>query len=811
MAPDNVTGAIVYTARPVSRAVAGFLEAAEPHVWRDEPSLSLTVDDLLERVRDWRHGPASITNALAALPAIAWNDIDQTIAAMERRLCALALDHHRHGKRGSHRPDVLALTCALLANYEHPYTLSLIEYAISVALQSLYDVRYDATSLAALRRAYDDLVTRRAQQSWRIRKEGAGAGAEAFLIDLLCLHGFVYRGATGPNLPAYYHGFDDPRRPFGVDTTARLRWFDPGTDWPQLHGELPAFSTLLGLAFNQPTCIPGIDEVTGGLLPMMAGVPGSAAGGVITLLAGPPGSGKTTLAMALGARMADLGTQVAYVTSEESRESLDAKLKSLIDPGRLAATLWPAATLASLTRRFAAHTDGTLSKLRQVVDRILQDLSASPPPALRSGDAQIAFRYAVIVDGVATLLAGGTASRLGTSERFRRHDLSAMLNELRAAGVCVFLIGEKTHMVDSDLAYLVDNVFQVSIEPIQDEKHSQRVFRVEKTRLQASHRGTHVLHLSRHEGPTVSPSLHSALQTFDKRERSSSEHPARIVLCASAIRQASLPGIDTNERVRRRITLKVPSHVLIYGWGPSGKARLALSIAFECQVTTSEEPTYLVARAEGDQETLARFHRQWFPQLRILVVSFLYSSHYYEDITRALLKSRGRDASVADVLSVEALYPGYLDPETLVHKLRRRLASARLEGRPYTTVIIDGLHNMLLQYPLLTRDTLLWPTVLRLLRSERVSAISTFTFFQVTRSRKDATIDQHDVPDDAKRMFHHLLVGNCDYTLLVTKPTDARFATIERITTISDRKEERENEFRWDGDGLRCLLGPADD
>ena len=111
----------------------------------------------------------------------------------------------------------------------------------------------------------------------------------------------------------------------------------------------------------------------------------------------------------------------------------------------------------------------------------------------------------------------------------------------------------------------------------------------------------------------------------------------------------------------------------------------------------------------------------------------------------------------------------------------RREVEIGKSGRPtwYTAVLVDGVHNLVLQYPLLEREPLLWPCLYRLFRAEGLDVVSTFTFFKVGRfdckSARGAEIEHEMVHADtaggSEHLFFHLLVSSSDHTFLVEGPS----------------------------------------
>lgn len=59
------------------------------------------------------------------------------------------------------------------------------------------------------------------------------------------------------------------------------------------------------------------------------------------------------------------------------------------------------------------------------------------------------------------------------------------------------------------------------------------------------------------------------------------------------------------------------------------------------------------------------------------------------------------DRASVDVIT---LYPGGLGAEDFIAKVENALAAAEFRGIPYTGVLLDGIHNVFIQYPLLEND-----------------------------------------------------------------------------------------------------------
>jgi KaiC/GvpD/RAD55 family RecA-like ATPase len=685
--------------------------------------------------------------------------------------------HEQVRPRAAHRPDVLALTCDLLANPDVPWSRDVGRFVVTLGLRALYGVEYSTDSLSDLRVAYGALQNRfKRTRRRRIRKH---SGLESLIIDLACMEGSTSRSATGKNLDLFYSDFR--RYPFGIADA--MRRFAPKQEWPELHGDLPDFATITKLAFAQPTCIAGLDDIVQGLL---ASVPeaqvGVSNGGLVSLVAGPPGSGKTSFCLTLASRMSELGSTVSYLATEEAPSALRAKLVANVDPTFLEQTLLapPDFIPGKSDIEFVDGRDfGTFESLVTTIESEVQVARAQVRDSIRQPGLYLVFPRVLVVDSL-TALAHTRATH--TSQGERRRDLARLLLRLRELGICVFLVGGPNDSSDEGLAYLVDNVFSLEVEERLDVSHRVRVFNVQKTRLQASYRGRHVLHLSRVEGVTINPSLHSTARALHALGWKAPDEEVHAQFRIS----------DGNDGRHDYLNIRGSAHVLVYGYGSSGKARLALALAHASRrgtenARTSPSPKLASLDALSDDA-------------RTLIVSFLYGAEYYTAIADELYAARGKKRP-GDNVSIIDLYPGFLDPETLVARIASALSRARLEGRRFTAVVVDGIHNMMMQFPLLQREPLLWPTLYRLLRAEGVDTISTYTFFRVPALSSTARPEAIDLVTDSQVLFSQLLVSNCDYSLIVERNLDkgARPSWIEvRVVGSLEPLPRRAEQFTWD-------------
>src|ERR1019366_1102784 len=123
--------------------------------------------------------------------------------------------------------------------------------------------------------------------------------------------------------------------------------------------------------------------------------------------------------------------------------------------------------------------------------------------------------------------------------------------------------------------------------------------------------------------------------------------------------------------------------ILLNGRGSGGKAALAVKIAIA--------PSF--HNFDPDQPQLHLSERE-----KVLIVSFLYPEEYYKNILSRLINLRRLEYRhennnvLRPILDVIHLYPGYYQPNDLFNRIEQQLDAADLQGLPYSTVIIDGIH-----------------------------------------------------------------------------------------------------------------------
>lgn len=796
---------------PLTTPPGKFIEAAShiPNDWTESELAAL-------RAVDRSKGEAGLYR-LSRLIAIEW--------ATETR------------KSGPTRPEVLAIVCGFLANPDEPHTFDVARFAVTAALRRHYGISYTAESLVAFKQSYE-----------RVRQHFGNARLplpfremateDCLLVDILCMNRFFRRSLSPQCFEEFYQSYEYP---FGIRPDNPARGRGAGND-PVLALDIPDFSTIINLTFTQPSGIPGLDDITGGLLgpiveaeKIASGRP-RLSGGLVTLVAGPPGSGKTTICLTIAARMAEMGADVRYVTVEETRPTLRGKLELvprlsdwLLPQGgmqeeRLVGEVAPRLSILELGEQFRT--------LRDIVAHLEKDFRTLDTAALFASQSErfrlrMVFPRVVVVDSLTALLevlrtnevrqGRGSEDNVGV-----RRELSAQLNRLRDLGVCVFLIGSSRDHEDESLAYLVDNVFLLGFDAHESVRHPVRFLDLEKTRLQASSRGRHVLHLAGSAGCSVRPGLHSVLERLSRQPALPPDPNAGATFGIFAA-QMDLPFEDLQPIAH--IKIRSRAHTLVYGHGSTGKARFALALATAERKAFSVQSDQGGATAPGDDKQQAATPTA----ARVLIVSFLYDRQYYDEMSRQLADHRARagglDNSPLEVV-VLSFYPGMITPESVVAAVDDALRSAELSGSPFSSAIVDGVHNIMMQFPLLDHEPLLWPALYRLLRTKGLDTVTTFTFFEMTHDKEEPAnrfrrgvrmaMPQGSAGYGAlagsrlavsQELYYHLLVSSCDYTFRVERsgPSGIKVSLITDVDPTSHR-----GEFGWDPTSFRMSLLPDD-
>ena len=548
-----------------------------------------------------------------------------------------------------------------------------------------------------------------------------------------------------------------------------------------------------------PVPIRGLDLLFGG------GILCSDRGGLVIGVGGLPGTGKTSFALCLSAALAPLGTQTFFVAAEESEGDLKHRLLSIVPEYMRRLSFFPADDIGwfvAVTRHDLLDETGDEvlggGHLRSVLSGLIkaheQSFSASADKLeqiLSKGvvNVPIPCPYLIVIDGVDRYFRSG-------SNADGLYNLELFVRECRSLGALVVLTFAQGWAGAEDIDYLVDTRVVLCREHnAERDKKPARSFVLEKTRHQLSRSGAHGLHFSGDKGFRITPQIPSLLdrgallrQVQPDKLQVVDVMNMRWVSRSTASRERyESPGLVGPQSYFCDIQRN--SQVVIFGVGSCGKASLALKLALS--------PLRHKAAAGDDGENVRKQDLVEFNAEvpHVLVVSFLYGDDYYKDLERRITHRRHLEypryrPSEGEEIRVEAFYPGYISPEDLFFRVFRRMEEAELEGRPFTSVVIDGLHNVQLQFPMIAAYQMIWPQIFSTLRRRGVTLYVTHTKFEVEVS------DGNTYPffkNAEVEPLLHALVSKVDYVFAVERykgaqaPTDtiariwARSAIGERI------------------------------
>ena len=494
--------------------------------------------------------------------------------------------------------------------------------------------------------------------------------------------------------------------------------------------KLPAPSDFMNEILGVPVALRGMENV------FFNGLKPSVSAGLAVQLAGGPGTGKTTFALALAAALAPIGTQCFYFSFEEQEGDLVSKLRQQSQP-RLSRLSFHSANESEWFSAFPIESTSLEFIENQIIAplrrRILE--AKSDWQTLHKQNAIIPpLPFYVVLDSISALsLLSKTEADAGT--RSIRQRLAAFVNLCREMRVLVVMITSEDRSSWGELDYLVDMAIELRVDAANEHgTKPTRLFSLNKSRQQISRHGTHIFHLSGDSGFRIAPQLSSQMDA---------QQNFRELLWdkQSFLEVLNVRGIDSGRyKYVEFMDLHARSKILLQGKGSSGKAGLALKIALAPRFFRDDG--YVPAQS--------------FP--RVLVLSFLYPPLYYDGLQKKLLSVMQRETSVTRLrkfdgqvaeryikgippVTVIHLTPGVLHAEDLHSKMVRHLDEGRLSGLPYTAVIIDGLHNLALQFPGATESSHLFPIIYGTLSRANVMTITTFTTLAISSSERKGTSD----------------------------------------------------------------------
>ena len=552
------------------------------------------------------------------------------------------------------------------------------------------------------------------------------------------------------------------------------------------YAELPSAGAILNLVEGLPVPFEGGDTIFQG------GIRLSANSSLVAAISGEFGAGKTLFSLSLAAALAPLGCRTLFLSCEESARDIRSRLLEAA-PRSLFRSLPLFKALDENTfklRQFEQQmaledVDGTeltwftarQLQVREAANRESIDpargLAALLEEALTQaeifrpwwqGAAPILPRFArpvVIIDGLHQLF------DLPETYEVWDSSLRNLVDACRNLGA-IFLFSFSSEAEELQrLEYLCDLILEVERGGHNDPSEKpDRVFQLLKARRQPARTGAHLFHIKGDAGFRLKPSIDARVQELKNQLWWQPTERSEIFLADDPP-----PGFkESTQGATPASTLSVANHaqVLVIGQGSSGKASFGLYLLhrrwFDTAMLRDDRQLALPmqqGQSAGDLPVrkaailsagLPVRTDSPFLETRVLVISFLYQRSYYDELTSRLSsKRRGKAdrestsyvqldelgpveyAPLPDKLRTDTieLYPGMLSVEDFIAKVEKRLGQAERSGSPYTGVLVDGLHNVFVQFPLLERESSFWGMFYNILRRRRVTVVTTHTEFDI--------------------------------------------------------------------------------
>jgi len=512
--------------------------------------------------------------------------------------------------------------------------------------------------------------------------------------------------------------------------------------------ELPETGEIINQLYGIPIPIRGAEVVFyGGLKP-------ASSGGMVVGISGQAGIGKTSFALALANSMAPLGIKCFYLSLEEATEDIKNRLFSLQTPFEKKLSIYQKTD----SWFFPTKSDSTLDleDFYSLVTKLENTLNKE------KSNVHNYCHSIIVVDNL--------------NEFFDSNDyalIEKLIDKLRSLRSIVILIGGEGVLEKLRMEYLVDTGIKLLHEGL-DKKGEKplRLFNLYKTRQQISRQGTHIYHLSGHEGFRISPQIPSQMDRKEKLKRylHNANQTIHALNYLNDDRKLELIKPENGLKMQNDFLKIFPrTHILVHGYGSAGKAGFALKLLLTPPISSE-----ILSDKIYDMNFKSSNYRR-----KVLILSFLYPQKYYDDLIFGKGELYKKINSIYQDLSnpiVEYLifYPGYISPEDFINKITKKIDQAILEGHPYNGILIDGLHNVFLQFIKLQENDMVWPLLYNILARYDLTVISTFTNFALNDRLLDndphsknkiinQSLPDHMLMQKGMTPFLHALVKASDY------------------------------------------------
>ncbi len=558
---------------------------------------------------------------------------------------------------------------------------------------------------------------------------------------------------------------------------------------------LPEVSEVINELFGLPIPIRGADTIFRG------GLRFSAAQGLVLAIHGGPGTGKTSVALALGQYVAPFGIKTLFVNAEETTEDLKRRMLDLVPEEMTRLSFFANHIARDSTKFFNVKDQGipnTVENLLELIGPLIDSLKEDPSTSGNElGRFSIAnpCRAIFILDGLNAIFANGQSSDKRESRPADLEQLYRVVNELRKLKALVIITTGEEWFGDSSLDYMVDVAIRLKHDSVNSvELKPARQLVLTKARHQLCSAGSHGIQIGGAKGVRFSPQANYQIDrnsawTQKLPNKNWIKRPLTRVRNGQALQHVSGGVVSSGSPVMfvdttLSVDIQVGSHVFINGSGSGGKASLALKIATAQAFERSQNGTLsAIAQAE-----------------KVLIISFLYPKAYYETVHEKVhrenqwaLQSQFRERLLLTKARVNVihLHPGYLTPNDLFNRIEWALEIADLEGRPYTSVILDGIHNVFIQFPHIEKYPLFWPQVYSSLRTRNVTTITTHTTLTLPQATSPRSLS---IDDSRSEPLRHALVQKTDYQFEVDPIGSAR-ELADLPSTSQHRKKKLDHLF----------------
>lgn len=554
------------------------------------------------------------------------------------------------------------------------------------------------------------------------------------------------------------------------------------------YNELPESGEIINQLFGIPFPIKGAETVFfGGLKP-------ASFGGLIISASGQPGIGKTSFALSLANSLSPLGIKCFYLSLEEEEGDLRNRLKTLQPPYQKEFSIF-----RSVEENFFVDTLTQALKFEdfiKLIKKINKRIETNKKKELNSSNSLTSCDSLIVIDNL---------NEFFKEEKYEL--IESLIKELRKLKSLVVIISGEGILENFKMEYLIDVGIKLHHDGIDKMGEKPiRLFNLFKTRHQLSRQGTHVFHMSGDDGFRISPQIPSQMDRKEKVKRYLHDDSKVIdvlnyidddkkdtVKSSMKVLYKKIKGSEIENRSsvqnKRFLFLFPQTHILVHGYGSAGKAGFALKILLTPTINSNLP---LLKKVENIESSIYR--------RKVLILSFLYPKKYYDELIEGKGSGKSRKESLLEkinnvysglkkpMIHYLIFHPGYLSPEDFVVKITRTLDMAILHGEPFTGVLIDGLHNVFLQFPKLQKYDMVWPLLYNILSRYKLTVVSTFTNFALN----DRLLD--DNPNEKNQIINqalpdHLLMqqGMAPFLHALVKASDF-YLFLEQIVVKGERK-----------------------